>query len=80
MLTPEELRAIKAAKRSEAEACQTANSHQIGPFTLRPAIGRTGGADSVGWELHRDGAATKYYGTKEQAEAATWSLSSESLS
>lgn len=80
MLTPDQLRAIKALKRSEAEAYQTANSHQIGPFILRPAIGRTGGAENVGWELHQYGAATKYYGTKEQAEAATWSLSSESLS
>ena len=74
MLSPDQLRAIKAQKRSEAEASQIAQTITIGPFTLRPAIGRTGGVDNVGWELHRDGAATKYYGTKEQAESAARSL------
>lgn len=39
MLTPDELRAIKARKRSEAEASQLAQTIALGPFTIRPAIG-----------------------------------------
>lgn len=42
---------MKAAKREAEVRDQSAQTEVIDGYTVRPAIGRTGGVANVGWEL-----------------------------
>lgn len=50
-----ELGAVKAAKRAAALAYQRENTFVEQGVTIMPAIGKTGGKDNVGWEMHKKG-------------------------
>lgn len=69
MLPPEQLAAAKAAKRAAELAWQSERSVIIDGFTIRPAIGRTGGSKNTGWELcpPRDLGPIWYLATKDAA-------------
>ena len=60
-----EARRIRAERRQEAEVFQL-NQQAVRPRGYaQPAIGKTGGADNVGWEVHIKGEPVRYYATKE---------------
>jgi len=42
----------KRALRASAKAFQDLNASVVDGYTLKPAIGRTGGVNNIGWELH----------------------------
>lgn len=55
------------AKQGSAKAYQEANTEMVRGVRLRPAIGKTGGVDNVGWEMHKKGSEDWYVTTKEEA-------------
>jgi hypothetical protein len=65
-------RAAKKAREETDKAMQAEQTfHHLG-YDCMPAIGRTGGVEAVGWELHCAGLPTLYFATKQQAiERAT---------
>jgi len=65
-----EMRERRAAKIHRDWLYQEAKSIRIGDIIIKPAIGKTGGADNIGWEMHRPAEVPQYYATQEQAEAA----------
>lgn len=59
----------KAAKRAADLAWQASQRLQVDGYVVQPAIGKTGGADNVGWELHPSPGSgpTWYLRTREEA-------------
>ncbi len=62
--------AKRATDRLAAEADQLARTEVVDGYTIRPAIGRTGGADNVGWELIPPSGCARFLATREQSVAA----------
>jgi hypothetical protein len=50
-MTMDRMRAAKAAKHAAAVTDQASRTVVRDGYKIRPAIGKTGGADNVGWEL-----------------------------
>lgn len=61
---PNPLLDARCAKWEAECAFQLANTSVTDGYTIRPAIGRTGGVDNVGWELLKVGYCDRYVGTK----------------
>lgn len=71
--TPETAKRAQEARRAKTERdrlYQESLRAHVGTVMLQPAIGKTGGADNVGWEMYRPGEVPQYYATKEQDEQA----------
>lgn len=68
----EEVRSHKESKRTRSLEHQKANTSYKDGFKIQPAIGKTGGADNVGWELIpvKVNGPPWYLATKELAEEA----------
>ena len=66
-----ELRELRAANRASELAKQQATVERLSPDAyVQIAIGSTGGAKNVGWELHQAGRAPRYLRTREEAIGA----------
>lgn len=66
----DEMRLKLAQDRAAAESYQQESSTIVDGSVIQPAIGRTGKADNVGWELITPGRADRFYATKELCLAA----------
>ncbi len=64
-----ELTIAKEVKRRADLARQGAMTESVDGLTIRPAIGKTGGVDNVGWEIEGNGH-TWYVRSKEEALAS----------
>jgi hypothetical protein len=62
--------AHRKACREAAESDQAARSEIIDGHLVRPAIGRTGRADNVGWEVHPPVGPPWFLATRDLAIAA----------
>jgi hypothetical protein len=51
LMSPAEMTERRLAARKAAEAYQSEQTLVVEGYTIRPAIGKTGGGDNVGWEL-----------------------------
>ena len=62
------MREAMDAARARDLADQAARTILVNGCRIMPAIGSTGGAKNIGWELHRPGTVTQYFYDREQAE------------
>jgi hypothetical protein len=58
---PTDMNSARFAKRKADEERQVASRVYVGTAMIQLAFGKTGGADNMGWELHRPGRAPQYH-------------------